>query len=206
MTRSEAGGSELAKRALDLTLCALSAPLVLPVSLALGLAIRLESPGGALFRQVRVGRHGQDFTVFKLRTMVENAEHIGAGLYAEANDPRFTKVGLFARRFSLDELPQVLNILRGEMSWVGPRPALRLSVEAYPEPYEAILQVKPGLTGLAQINGRNALVRSARLAFDAEYARTWTVLGDIQILLKTFRVVLLGEGQLNDQSAADVEQ
>ncbi len=199
-------GSERGKRALDLALCALSAPVVLPVALALGLAIRLESPGGALFRQARVGRHGEDFTVFKLRTMVENAEHLGAGLYNDANDPRFTQVGLFARRFSLDELPQVLNILRGEMSWVGPRPMLRMVVDAHPESYEAILQVKPGLTGLSQVNGRNALVRSARLAYDAEYARTWTVLGDVEILLKTFRVVLLGEGQLNDQSAADVEQ
>lgn len=199
-------GNELGKRALDLALCALSAPVVAPVALLMGLAIRLESPGGALFRQQRVGRGGEDFTVFKLRTMVDGAEHLGAGLYGEANDPRYTRVGVLARRFSLDELPQVLNILRGEMSWVGPRPPLRMVVEAHPEAYDTILKVKPGLTGLAQINGRNALVRSARLAYDREYANTWSVLGDITILLKTFRVVLLGEGQLNDQAVADVER
>ena len=194
------------KRLMDLALVAASAPVVVPVSTVLAALISLETPGGPLFLQQRVGLNGEDFVVFKFRTMVKDAESIGAGLYNVPNDPRFTRVGLFARRFSLDELPQILNIIRGEMSWVGPRPALRTVVDAHPEEYASIHRVKPGLTGLAQVSGRNALVRSARLRFDREYAEGWSVAGDILLLLKTFRVVLLGEGQLNDQSQADVEQ
>ncbi len=199
-------GKRLAKRGMDLLLVAASAPIVVPVSAVLGAAIAFETPGGALFRQKRVGQHGVDFTVFKFRSMVKDAEFIGAGLYGVPNDPRFTRVGLIARRFSLDELPQILNILRGEMSWVGPRPALRQVVDAHAEAYRVIHQVKPGLTGLSQVNGRNALIRSARLKFDSKYAESWTLLGDVLLILKTFKVVLLGEGQLNDQSVGDVEK
>lgn len=195
-----------AKRLMDLLLVAASAPVAMPISLLLAVAIRAETPGGALFLQRRVGFGGEDFTIYKFRTMVENAETIGAGLYGVPNDPRFTRVGLFARRFSLDELPQIINVLKGDMSWVGPRPALRMVVDAHPEEYRIIHKVKPGLTGLSQVNGRNALIRSARLRFDQEYAENWTLLGDVTLILKTFRVVLLGEGQLNDQSQEDVER
>jgi len=198
--------SEVGKRVLDLAFVVLSAPIVLPLCGVTALAIRLETPGGAIFYQTRLGRFGQKFTVYKLRTMIENAENIGAGLYNAPGDTRYTKVGTLARRFSVDEVPQLLNVIRGEMSVVGPRPALAEVVERYAGDYAEIHQVKPGLTGLAQISGRNALPRSARLRLDREYARTWSVLGDIGILLRTFRVVLGGEGQLNNQAQADVEQ
>jgi undecaprenyl phosphate N,N'-diacetylbacillosamine 1-phosphate transferase len=120
---------ERAKRVLDLVVAVAALPVALPVIALLGLAVRLETKGGIFFRQTRVGQHGRHFRIFKLRTMVENAEQIGAGIYAEADDPRFTRVGTFARRFSLDELPQLFNVLRGEMSIVGPRPMLPVTVE-----------------------------------------------------------------------------
>lgn len=199
-------GSELAKRLLDLAIVAASAPVTIPLSVAAAVAIRAESKGGAIFRQTRVGRNGERFTVLKFRTMVENAENIGAGLYAEPNDPRFTRTGLIARRFSIDEVPQLWNVVRGEMSIVGPRPCLPQIVDRYPEEFAEILKVKPGLTGLSQVNGRNALVRSQRMALDSEYANSWSVLGDVGIILRTFSVVLKGEGQLNTQGEADVER
>lgn len=200
------GKSAIGKRLLDLFVVFSSAPITLPLGMLTACAIILESQGGALFRQTRIGKGAKPFTVFKLRTMVKDAESIGAGLYAEANDPRFTKVGLFARRFSLDELPQLINVLRGEMSIVGPRPALSMIVESHPDEYSEILLVKPGLTGLSQINGRNALVRSERLRLDREYANNWTISEDIKIIFQTFRVVLVGEGQLNTQGKEDVER
>lgn len=198
--------SDIAKRLLDLAIVAASAPITVPLSVVAAVAIRAESKGGAIFRQTRVGRGGKHFTVLKFRTMVENAENIGAGLYAEPNDPRFTKTGLIARRFSIDEVPQLWNVVRGEMSIVGPRPCLPQIVERYPREFSEILQVKPGLTGLSQVNGRNALVRSQRMALDSEYANSWSVLGDVGIILRTFSVVLKGEGQLNTQGEADVER
>jgi lipopolysaccharide/colanic/teichoic acid biosynthesis glycosyltransferase len=197
---------ERAKRVLDLVVAVAALPVALPVIALLGLAVRLETKGGIFFRQTRVGQHGRHFRIFKLRTMVENAEQIGAGIYAEADDPRFTRVGTFARRFSLDELPQLFNVLRGEMSIVGPRPMLPVTVEQYAADYAVILRVKPGLTGLAQVSGRNALARSERLTFDRRYAENCSIDMDVRILLRTVRVLLTGEGQLNNQGAKDVER
>jgi undecaprenyl phosphate N,N'-diacetylbacillosamine 1-phosphate transferase len=191
---------------LDLIVAIAALPVALPVIALLGLAVRLETRGGIFFRQTRVGQHGRHFRIFKLRTMVENAERLGAGIYAEADDPRFTRVGTFARRFSLDELPQLFNVLRGEMSIVGPRPMLPVTVEQYAADYAVILRVKPGLTGLAQVNGRNALARSERLAFDRRYAESCSIDMDLSILARTVRVLLTGEGQLNNQGAKDVER
>lgn len=197
---------DLAKRCLDVALAAAALSVALPVMGLVGATIALETPGGMLFRQRRVGRGGRSFEVLKLRTMVKDAERIGAGLYAEPGDARFTHVGRWARRYSLDELPQLFNVLRGEMSLVGPRPMPPVIVEQYREAYDTILRVRPGLTGLAQVSGRNDLVRSQRLAFDQQYARTWTLLGDVHILLRTVGVLMTGEGQRNDQGLGDVER
>ena len=197
---------EVAKRSLDLCLAMLALPFALPVMALVGIAVRLETPGSVLFRQRRIGRYGRPFTVFKLRTMVRDAERLGAGIYAERDDPRFTRVGLLARRFSLDELPQLLNVLRGEMSIVGPRPMLPVTVTEYEEDYRQILRVRPGITGLAQVSGRNALSRRRRLELDRHYASEWSIAGDVRIILKTVRVALRGEGQQNYQSREDVER
>ena len=195
----------LAKRGLDLAIVGATAPVALGIVAAMSVAIRLESPGSPIFKQTRVGKDGEPFTVYKLRTMVDNAEHLGAGLYNEAHDPRFTRLGTFARRFSLDEVPQLFNVLKGEMSVVGPRPMLQVTVDEHAEDYAVILQAKPGLTGLAQVSGRNRLKRSARIALDKQYAADQSVATDLSIIARTFTVVISGDGQLNDQSREDVE-
>lgn len=196
---------EVVKRVMDLVLCILALPFAMPIVGVMALAIVLESRGSPFFLQTRVGRRGRLFTVFKLRTMVQDAEHLGAGIFFAENDPRFTKCGLFARRFSLDEVPQLWNVFKGEMSVVGPRPMLPVTVEEYLQDYNIILEVRPGLTGLAQVSGRNALPRSQRLALDRMYAQTWTPLTDLWIVFRTVSVVLTGRGQLNNQGRMDVE-
>jgi lipopolysaccharide/colanic/teichoic acid biosynthesis glycosyltransferase len=195
-----------AKRLLDLLLSLTMLPFALPVIGIAVAAIRLESRGAGIYRQTRIGRRGRPIVVYKLRTMVENAESIGAGLYAQEGDPRFTKVGRFLRRTSLDELSQLFNVIKGDMSIVGPRPQLPLIVEQHQADYAEILSVKPGITGLAQVSGRNALSRNDRIALDKEYARRVSLLRDLLILLVTVRVVLTGEGQRNNQSREEVER
>lgn len=195
-----------AKRALDLALVFLALPVALPTVLGAAIAIRVESKGSPFFVQQRVGTGRRAFRVYKLRTMVENACDMGAGLYCEDNDPRFTRVGRFLRRSSIDELPQLLNILRGEMSIVGPRPALPVVVNQYATAYDSILQVLPGLTGLAQVSGRNSLTRSERLQLDARYAAERSLALDLKIIAKTLIVAISGSGQRNDQSEEEVEQ
>lgn len=197
---------DVGKRILDIVIGLAALPIALPVMAVTALLIRLETPGSAVFRQVRVGRGGRPFTIFKLRTMIVGAERIGAGIYAEPNDSRFTRVGTFARRYSLDELPQLFNVLRGDMSLIGPRPMLAPTVAEYAADYRTILEVRPGITGLAQVNGRNALARSERLAFDKEYVRRRSLRLDAWILCRTVVVALRGDGQLNSQGRADVER
>ncbi|MCA9688021.1 MAG: sugar transferase [Myxococcales bacterium] len=206
MRRGTRRFQELGKRLVDVGLTLAALPGAAAILTIAGLAVAWESPGGVVFRQQRIGRGGRPFTVYKLRTMVANAERLGAGIYNEADDPRFTAVGKLLRRTSLDELPQLVNVLRGEMSLVGPRPQLPVIVEQYADDYAVILAVKPGLTGLAQVNGRNELPRSRRLALDRAYAEDWSLGQDLKIILKTVGVVLRGEGQRNDQSRADVER
>ncbi len=195
----------LVKRSIDLAIVVATAPLAMGLVAVAGSAIRLETPGGSIFRQSRVGQGGRPFTVYKLRTMVQGADQLGAGLYAEPGDARFTRVGTFARRWSLDEVPQLFNVLKGDMSVVGPRPMLQITVDEQPEAYARILRAKPGLTGLAQIRGRNRLKRSDRIAHDIEYAESHSLRLDLKILARTIGVVITGDGQLNDQSREDVE-
>ncbi len=194
------------KRTVDLLLALILAPVALPLVAIAGLLIAIESPGGPFYFQTRIGKGRRPFVLFKLRTMVANAERIGAGLYAEKNDARFTRMGTLARRLSLDELPQLANVLLGDMSIVGPRPMLQVTTDEYREAYDVILTVKPGLTGLVQVSGRNRLTRSERLELDATYARTWSLAGDFAILSRTVGAVLSGEGQMNTQGRDDVER
>ncbi len=196
---------EFIKRIMDITIAIIALPMALPIIIIIGLAIILETPGNMIFCQKRIGRYYKPFCILKLRTMVKNAENIGAGIYMEKNDLRLTKVGIFARRFSIDELPQLFNVLKGDMSIVGPRPMLPVTVEEYKADYEIILKVKPGITGLSQVSGRNDLSREERLVLDKKYVNEWSLLLDLQILLKTMSVVVTGKGQRNDQSREDVE-
>ncbi len=192
------------KRAIDIFAVVLSLPLLLPFSLLIAFLIRLDSEGPALFRQQRVGKGGEIFTCYKFRTMVADAERRRAELAAmnEADgplfkirrDPRVTRVGQWLRRSSLDELPQLWNVLRGEMSLVGPRPALPEEVEQYKPWHRRRLEVMPGLTGLWQVLGRSDTSFDEMVRLDIYYAEHWTVGMDLYILLKTVPVVLIGRG------------
>src|SRR5262249_16896791 len=165
-----------------------------PVLVVAAIAVRLESHGGAIYRQRRVGRHGREFDVLKLRTMVHGAEHIGAGLAVNEGDDRITRVGAFLRRTSRDEIPNLLNVLRGDMAIIGPRPTIPAQVAHYTERQRGRLGIRPGITGWAQVNGRASLPWPERIELDLWYVehRSWRL--DAQILVKTVRMVLGGEG------------
>lgn len=198
------GASRVVKAALDVVLAAVLLVLLSPLLVVLMLAVRLDSPGAAIFRQVRVGRDGRQFQVLKLRTMISGAEELKATLLAHneydgvlfkiRQDPRVTRLGAFLRRSSLDELPQLVNVLRGEMSLVGPRPALPDEVAAMDDSALRRFAVRPGMTGLWQVSGRSNLGWHEAKALDAYYADHWTVSGDLLILLRTAKAVLSAEG------------
>jgi len=182
------------RRAVDVVVSAVALGLSSPLLLAAMLAIRLESPGPVIYRQRRAGRWGRPFDVLKLRTMVDGAEHVGAGLAVNANDSRITRVGAFLRRSSLDELPNLLNVLRGEMTLIGPRPTLPAQVDQYTERQRGRLAVKPGITGWAQVNGRASLPWSERIELDLYYVEHRSLSLDLRILLRTPAMVLGGAG------------
>jgi lipopolysaccharide/colanic/teichoic acid biosynthesis glycosyltransferase len=188
------------RRALDIALSAAALVLTAPLMLAAVIAVKLESSGPAFYRQRRSGLHGEPFDMLKLRTMVDGAEHIGAGLAVNANDSRITRVGAFLRRTSLDELPNLINVLRGDMSLVGPRPTLPAQVAQYTPRQRERLSVKPGITGWAQINGRASLPWSERIELDLHYVEHRSLLLDLQILLRTPALVLGGGGLYKGQS------
>jgi len=165
-----------------------------PVLAAACIAIRLESVGSPIYRQRRVGKDGAHFDLYKLRTMVSGAETMGTGLAVDEDDPRITRVGRFLRRFSLDELPNLLNVLRGEMSLVGPRPTVQAQVSQYTQRQRRRLTVKPGITGWAQIKGRAALPWHERIELDVWYVEHWSLRLDLRILLSTARLLLSGRG------------
>jgi len=180
------------RRAIDIVVSAAVLALGSPVMLAAMVAIRLESPGPVIYRQRRIGLEGQPFDVLKLRTMVDGAEHIGAGLAVNENDSRITRVGAILRRTSLDELPNLINVLRGEMSLIGPRPTLAVQVEQYTERERGRLALKPGITGWAQVNGRATLPWSQRIELDLYYIEHRSPLMDLRILWRTLAMVLGG--------------
>ena len=191
------------KHALDrlvavVLLCLLGLPM-----LAIAATIVIESGRPALFIQTRVGRHGRLFPVCKFRTMIQGAVHKGLGTTLAADDERITKVGTILRAWSLDELPQLLNVLRGEMSLVGPRPTLEYQVNQYTPFQRRRLEMKPGITGWAQVNGRNALPWVRRIELDVWYVDHFSLLLDALILLRTIRVFLRREGLYGPEGVND---
>jgi lipopolysaccharide/colanic/teichoic acid biosynthesis glycosyltransferase len=172
-------------RALDVVLAGAGLVIAAPVLGIAALAIKLEDGGPVLYRQTRVGEHGADFELLKLRTMEVGAESKGAGFAVDRGDPRITRVGRMARRLSLDELPQLWNILRGDMSVIGPRPTLRYQVDQYTDRQRRRLEVKPGLTGWAQIHGRASLPWDERIELDVWYVDHRSPRTDLLILART---------------------
>ena len=165
-----------------------------PAMLAAMIAIRIESPGSPIYRQRRVGKGGEPFDMYKLRTMVADAEFMGDGLAVNRGDPRITRVGAFLRRFSIDELPNLVNVVRGEMAIVGPRPTIQAQVDQYTERQLRRLDVKPGLTGWAQINGRASLPWDERIELDVWYVENKSARLDMRIVLRTIRMLADGDG------------
>ena len=200
------GATHLLKNVADRAAAAFLLALLAPVLLALAFLIRRDSPGPAMFRQTRVGKHGGLFTVYKLRTMREDADRVVHEL-ADANesdrdgvlfkikqDPRITPLGAMLRKYSLDELPQLINVVRGEMSLIGPRPALPSEVRDYSTDLRRRLVVKPGLTGLWQVSGRSDLTWEETVRLDLQYVDNWSWTLDLKIAVKTFRAVVLHQG------------
>jgi lipopolysaccharide/colanic/teichoic acid biosynthesis glycosyltransferase len=184
----------LVRRALDLVIAGAVSALTAPVVALLALAVRLESPGHPIYTQTRVGKDGALFEIYKLRTMVHGAEFTGAGLAIQEGDDRITRLGRFLRRYSLDELPNLWNVLRGEMSIIGPRPTLQVQVDQYTDRERGRLAVKPGITGWAQVNGRASLPWSERIELDLWYVEHRTLSLDFEILVRTVRMVVTGQG------------
>jgi lipopolysaccharide/colanic/teichoic acid biosynthesis glycosyltransferase len=182
------------KRLLDLVIAAVGAVLTAPVVAVIALAIRIESPGHPIYRQTRVGKDGELFSIYKLRTMVRGAEFTGAGLAIQEGDDRITRIGTWLRRYSLDELPNLWNVLRGDMSIVGPRPTIQVQVEPYTERQRRRLDVKPGITGWAQVHGRASLPWAERIELDIWYVEHQSLWLDLRILARTVRLVLDGQG------------
>ncbi|HEX5194504.1 MAG TPA: sugar transferase [Solirubrobacteraceae bacterium] len=182
------------KRCFDLVVGGSLALVTAPVVAALALLIRLETPGNPIYTQTRVGKDGVPFQIYKLRTMVSGAEHLGAGLAISAGDTRITRVGTLLRRTSLDELPNLWNVVAGQMSIVGPRPTLQHQVDSYTSRQRGRLAVKPGITGWAQINGRASLPWPDRIELDLWYVEHRSMALDLRILRLTVGQVLRGSG------------
>ena len=182
------------KRGLDLVIAVPAAVVTAPIIGVLALAIRLETPGHPIYTQTRAGQDGERFQIYKLRTMVRGAEFTGAGLAIQEGDDRITRVGQFLRRYSLDELPNLWNVLTGQMSIVGPRPTLPVQVDQYTERQRGRLSVKPGLTGWAQVNGRASLPWTERIELDLWYVEHRTLALDLRIITRTLGMVLTGQG------------
>jgi lipopolysaccharide/colanic/teichoic acid biosynthesis glycosyltransferase len=179
------GGGDPLNRALDVAIAGTGLALASPLLAAAAVAIKLGDGGPVLFRQTRVGKDGRDFELLKLRTMVVGAEKQGSGYAVNVGDSRITRVGAFLRRTSLDELPQLWNVVRGDMSVIGPRPTLRYQVEKYTERQRRRLDVLPGITGWAQIHGRSSLSWDERIELDVWYVEHRSPLTDLLILLRT---------------------
>ena len=186
-------------RALDLIVAVLAIALLSPLLALAAVLIRLESRGPVLYRQLRVGRDGEPFELWKLRTMVPGAESMGAGIYVVQGDPRITRIGRQLRRFSLDEVPNLVNVIRGEMAIVGPRPTVQAQVDRYTERQLRRLEVKPGITGWAQVNGRTSLPWPARIELDVWYVEHRSLWLDLRILAKTARMLASGRGLYSDE-------
>lgn len=192
------------KRTFDLLITLSSLPFVLPIMLLTAIAIKLDSPGPVIFKQERVGRWGRKFTCYKLRSMHTDAEFRKVDLmdsneadeviFKMKNDPRVTRVGRLIRKLSIDELPQIFNVIKGDMSLVGPRPPVPIELESYPFDAFRRLEAMPGLTGLQQVSGRSELPFRRWVELDVEYIRDQSLKKDIEIILKTIPVAISGKG------------
>jgi lipopolysaccharide/colanic/teichoic acid biosynthesis glycosyltransferase len=181
-------------RALDAALAALLLLVASPLLIGAALALRLESRGAVIYRQRRIGKDGEPFELWKLRTMVSGAEAMGAGIYVLEGDARITRVGRLLRRFSLDELPNLVNVLKGEMALVGPRPTIQEQVDRYTDRQRRRLEVRPGITGWAQVNGRASLPWPERIELDVWYVDNRSLALDLRILLRTAWLLASGRG------------
>jgi lipopolysaccharide/colanic/teichoic acid biosynthesis glycosyltransferase len=182
----------LIRRAIDVAVSATALLIASPLLVLAAIAIAIESRGGVIYRQRRVGRDGAEFDVLKLRTMIAGAERIGAGLWVDAGDPRITRSGALLRRTSLDELPNLWNVLRGEMSLIGPRPTVPEQVAVYSERQRGRLAIRPGITGWAQVNGRAALPWGQRIELDLYYIEHRSLALDLRIIARTLPMLLHG--------------
>lgn len=190
----------MTRRAIDIVGGCLALFVAAPLIALAMLAIRIESRGHPIYRQRRVGRDGRPFDLLKLRTMVDGAEHIGAGLAINEDDPRVTRVGAFLRRTSLDELPNLLNVVRGDMSFIGPRPTVPVQVAQYTDRQRGRLAIRPGITGWAQVNGRASLPWSERIELDLHYIEHRSFALDLRILWRTVTIVFGGSGLYKGQT------
>ena len=178
--------------------------LLAPLFAIVAILITMDSPGSVFFRQERIGKNGKPFYPFKFRTMVEGAVNKGLGINVSENDDRITRIGGFLRKWGIDEFPQLINVLKGEMSLVGPRPTLRYQVEKYNDFEKKRLLMKPGLAGWALVHGRNSLTWEERIKYDVWYAQHWSLWLDIKIIFKTFYLILIkqegvyGKNGIND--------
>lgn len=195
-------GSISSSRSLDILGSITGLLLASPILVVSAVAIKLSGGGPVLYKQERIGKDGKPFTMYKLRTMTVGAENKGLGLLIAQNDSRITRVGRILRTSSVDELPQLLNVLRGEMALVGPRPTVISQVERYTSEQRRRLEVKPGLTGWAQINGRNTLSWPERISLDVWYVENRSVWLDISILART-PIALLNAGSVYGPSGAN---
>lgn len=197
-------GQFIIKRFLDILLSLIGIIIISPIYLILFIAIKIDSKGPALFKQVRVGKDKENFTIYKFRTMIVDAEkkselkidpkNLNNFVFQSRSDNRVTKVGAFLRKTSLDELPQLFNVLKGEMSLVGPRPEIPDVVKYYPKEYDQRLLVLPGITGLAQVSGRGEIELGKTVSYDLNYIKNFSILYDFKILIRTVTSVLKKEG------------
>ncbi|MBQ1820493.1 MAG: sugar transferase [Clostridia bacterium] len=188
------------KRISDIVFSALGLLVLSPLFLLIAILVRCTSKGPAVFRQERLGRDAKVFRICKFRTMAENSEHTGSGVYSDRNDSRVTKVGRFLRATSLDELPQLWNILRGDMSFIGPRPPLTYHpwpIDRYSKEQLRMFRVRPGITGWAQVHGRRELEWNERLRLNVWYADHVSFALDLKIVFLTVGVMLSGKGNEN---------
>jgi lipopolysaccharide/colanic/teichoic acid biosynthesis glycosyltransferase len=197
--------ARIIKRFIDIIISFIMIILLLPLYFIIGLSIKISSKGKVLFTQKRIGLYGKEFVLYKFRTMKEGAEKETVGKYITGNEEVLTPVGKFLRRWALDELPQLFNVLKGDMSVVGPRPALPYQVERYNERQRKRLEMKPGLTGWAQVNGRNKLTWPGRIEYDVWYVENWSLWLDFKIMFLTIQALLRKNYAFSDENIVEDE-
>lgn len=197
------------KRVCDVVLSLVAIIILSPIMLVVAVAIKIESKGPVIFKQERIGKDAKVFQIYKFRSMCVNAEHTGSGVYSGSNDARVTKVGKFIRATSIDELPQLVNILKGEMSFIGPRPPLTYhpwNIDEYTQYQLRMFEVRPGITGWAQVNGRKGVEWHKRIELNVWYVDNVSLLLDIKIFFMTVFKVLTNADNVNTEATLKVDQ